>query len=93
VFEENQRRVWVPLDDIPDQVHNAFIAAEDKRCYQHKGIDERGLIRGYWVSLASEGKGHKFESCRARPTASFLVKLDKRAAEAAPILGIPVEPI
>jgi hypothetical protein len=23
----------------------------------------------------------------------FLVKLDKRAAEAAPILGIPVEPI
>src|SRR6516165_5490832 len=48
VFEENQRRVWVPLADIPEQVQKAFLAAEDKRFYQHKGIDERGakLHRG-----------------------------------------------
>ena len=31
VFEENQRRVWVALADIPEYVQNAFIAAEDKR--------------------------------------------------------------
>jgi penicillin-binding protein 1A len=31
VFEENQRRVWVPLADIPEHVQKAFIAAEDKR--------------------------------------------------------------
>ena len=42
VFEENQRRVWVPLADIPEHVQKAFLAAEDKRFYQHKGIDERG---------------------------------------------------
>jgi hypothetical protein len=30
---------------------------------------------------------------RVHYEALFLVKLDKRAAEAAPILGIPVEPI
>jgi penicillin-binding protein 1A len=41
VFEENQRRVWVPLADIPEHVQKAFLAAEDKRFYQHKGIDER----------------------------------------------------
>jgi penicillin-binding protein 1A len=45
VFEENQRRVWVRLADIPQHVRNAFIAAEDKRFYQHKGVDEHGLIR------------------------------------------------
>jgi penicillin-binding protein 1A len=45
VFEENQRRVWVRLADIPQHVCNAFIAAEDKRFYQHKGVDEHGLIR------------------------------------------------
>ena len=33
VFEENQRRLWVPLADIPDHVRNAFIAAEDKRLF------------------------------------------------------------
>jgi penicillin-binding protein 1A len=53
VFEENQRRVWVPLADIPEHVQKAFIAAEDRRFYQHKGIDERGLIRAFIGNLAS----------------------------------------
>ena len=53
VFEENQRRVWVALADIPEHVRNAFIAAEDKRFYQHKGIDERGLIRAFIGNLAA----------------------------------------
>src|SRR5882757_2956304 len=56
VFEENQRRLWVPLADIPDHVRNAFIAAEDKRFYQHQGIDERGLIRAFVGNLAQSGR-------------------------------------
>jgi penicillin-binding protein 1A len=56
VFEENQRRVWVPLSDIPEQVQNAFIAAEDKRFYDHKGVDERGLIRAFIGNLAQTGR-------------------------------------
>src|SRR6266516_4856061 len=56
VFEENQRRVWVPLADIPERVQKAFLAAEDKRFYQHKGIDERGLIRAFIGNLASSGR-------------------------------------
>jgi penicillin-binding protein 1A len=56
VFEENQRRVLVPLADIPEHVQKAFIAAEDKRFYQHKGIDERGLIRAFIGNLASSGR-------------------------------------
>ncbi len=56
VFEENQRRVWVVLADIPDHVQKAFVAAEDKRFFQHKGIDERGLIRAFVGNLASSGR-------------------------------------
>jgi penicillin-binding protein 1A len=56
VFEENQRRVWVPLADIPEQVQKAFLAAEDKRFYQHNGIDERGLIRAFVGNLAQSGR-------------------------------------
>jgi membrane carboxypeptidase/penicillin-binding protein len=33
MFEENQRRVRIPLAEIPDHVRNAFIAAEDGRFY------------------------------------------------------------
>ena len=56
VFEENQRRVWVVLADIPEHVQNAFVAAEDKRFYQHKGIDEHGLIRAFIGNLAQSGR-------------------------------------
>ena len=56
VFEENQRRTWVPLGDIPTYVQRAFIAAEDRHFYQHKGIDERGLIRAFVSNLAQAGR-------------------------------------
>ena len=56
VFEENQRRVWVALADIPEHVRNAFVAAEDKRFYQHKGVDERGLIRAFIGNLGGGGR-------------------------------------
>src|SRR6516164_5241170 len=52
VFEENQRRVWVVLSDIPELVQKSFIAAEDRRFYEHNGIDERGLIRAFIANLA-----------------------------------------
>src|SRR5262245_23921644 len=52
VFEANQRRVWVPLADIPQHVQQAFVAAEDKNFYQHKGIDESGVIRAFVGNLA-----------------------------------------
>ena len=31
VFEENQRRVWVALAEIPEHVQKAFLSAEDRR--------------------------------------------------------------
>ena len=37
-------------------MQKAFVAAEDKRFYQHKGIDERGLIRAFIGNLAEPGR-------------------------------------
>ena len=56
VFEPDNRRVWVPLRDIPVHVQRAFISAEDKRFYQHKGVDERSLIRAFIGNLAQSGR-------------------------------------
>jgi membrane carboxypeptidase/penicillin-binding protein len=56
VYTPNNRRVPVPLADIPHMVRNAFIAAEDKRFYQHAGIDERGLVRAFIGNLAQPGR-------------------------------------
>jgi membrane peptidoglycan carboxypeptidase len=41
---------------MPEYVQRAFVAAEDKRFYQHKGIDERGLIRAFITNIAEPGR-------------------------------------
>ena len=46
----------MPLADIPEHVQKAFVAAEDKRFFQHKGIDERGVIRAFIGNLAKPGR-------------------------------------
>ena len=56
IFDPDHRRIWVPLSDIPEPVQKAFVAAEDKRFYQHKGIDERGIIRAFVGNLAQPGR-------------------------------------
>jgi 1A family penicillin-binding protein len=56
VHERDQRRVWVSLADIPVHVQQAFIAAEDKRFYEHKGIDERALVRSFIGNLTQAGR-------------------------------------
>jgi penicillin-binding protein 1A len=56
LYEPDSRRVWVPLSDIPVSVQAAFIAAEDKRFYQHKGIDERSVIRAFIGAFGQSGR-------------------------------------
>ena len=52
VFESGNRRVWTSLADIPEPVQTAFVAAEDRRFYQHHGVDERGIIRAFIGNIA-----------------------------------------
>jgi len=56
VHEPDHRRVWISLGEIPVLVQRAFIAAEDKRFYQHRGVDERALIRAFIGNLAQSGR-------------------------------------
>jgi len=39
------RRIPVSIENTPDQLLNAFIAAEDDRFYQHPGVDWQGILR------------------------------------------------
>lgn len=40
-----ERRVWVDLDTLPPVVWQAFIAAEDRRFFDHPGVDVLGIGR------------------------------------------------
>src|SRR3954466_9963997 len=40
-----ERRLFVPIGQIPPQVKEAFLSAEDKNFYSHPGVDVFGIIR------------------------------------------------
>ena len=40
-----QKRLFVPIESIPDKVINAFLAAEDKNIFSHPGVDAKGILR------------------------------------------------
>jgi penicillin-binding protein 1A len=40
-----ERRIFVPINTIPKPVIDAFLSAEDKRFYEHGGLDFGGMIR------------------------------------------------
>jgi penicillin-binding protein 1A len=41
----------IAYEDIPQDLVNAFIASEDQRFYEHRGIDHRGIGRAIWANL------------------------------------------
>jgi len=56
LFEPDSRRRWVPLAEIPDFVQKAFVAAEDKRFFEHHGVDERSVIRAFMNTMGGDGR-------------------------------------
>ena len=40
-----ERRIFVPLSQVPRQLHDAVIATEDRRFYYHWGVDPIGIGR------------------------------------------------
>ncbi|MEL7343431.1 MAG: transglycosylase domain-containing protein, partial [Pseudomonadota bacterium] len=49
----DERRIFVPSEDIPDVVKQAFVSAEDKNFYQHPGYDLRGIGAAVYEAFAS----------------------------------------
>lgn len=49
-----QRRTPVSIEDVPEDLVQAFLAAEDSRFYEHSGVDIKGLSRAT-VELISTG--------------------------------------
>ena len=53
-FGEIKRRS-IDYDDIPEDIKNAFLAAEDDNFFNHQGISYSGLIRSFIRCLSSSG--------------------------------------
>ena len=43
-----ERRIIVPIEEVPKPVVDAFVAAEDGQFYEHEGLDYPGILRAFW---------------------------------------------
>ncbi|WBU65176.1 penicillin-binding protein 1A [Paracoccus aerodenitrificans] len=51
-----ERRIYVPGEEIPDLVKQAFISAEDKNFYVHRGYDMGGIMAAARDAVVSRGE-------------------------------------
>ncbi len=51
-----ERRLFVPAEEIPDLVAQAFISAEDRNFYQHGGYDPRAIVAAFVDAVQSRGR-------------------------------------
>jgi penicillin-binding protein 1A len=90
-----ERRIFVPINVIPKQVIAAFLSAEDKRFYEHGGLDFTGIVRAIVNNLQNYGKKRPegASTITQQVAKNFLLsseqKLDRKLKEA--ILAIRIE--
>ncbi len=48
-----ERREWVAIETLPDHVWQAFVAAEDRRFFEHPGVDLQGIARALYINTQS----------------------------------------
>src|SRR3989449_8269065 len=51
-----ERRSVVSIEEVPDALKHAILAAEDERFYEHPGIDYVGVLRAAYANLVAGGR-------------------------------------
>ena len=55
LLRQDKNMEYLSYEQIPDNIKNAFVAVEDKRFYQHKGVDFQALVRVLVVYIKNHG--------------------------------------
>ena len=76
-----EHRVFVPIDNIPQNVVHAFISAEDKNFYDHGGLDFRGILRAMLANVGHVIRGENLEGASTitqQVAKNFLLSSEQR---------------
>jgi len=73
----NERRIVIPLSEMPKMLIDAFIAAEDARFFKHKGIDFLSIIRAYIKNIEAGTIVQGGSTITQQVTKSFLLTPEK----------------
>jgi penicillin-binding protein 1A len=54
VLRGRESRVLVPSNKISPWMKHAIVAVEDKRFYEHRGVDVHGMLRALWADIRNQ---------------------------------------
>jgi penicillin-binding protein 1A len=54
-----EQRLYLPINNIPDLVIEAFLSAEDKNFYEHNGLDYSGILRAVVTNINNMRAGRR----------------------------------
>ncbi len=77
----NERRIFMPIETIPDRVKSAFISAEDKNFYTHGGLDFKGIVRSQISNIGNLISGRRLEGASTitqQVAKNFLLSSEQR---------------
>ena len=76
-----ERRLFVPVEEIPDLVKHAFVSAEDKNFYTHAGYDARGIGAALVEAVQTRGETVRGASTITQQVMKNFLLSGDRAAE------------
>src|SRR5205814_10006278 len=53
ILRGSQARILIPSSRISPWIKHAIVAIEDKRFYEHRGVDVRGMARAVWADVTN----------------------------------------
>lgn len=72
-----KRRIPVSYEDIPPQLIQAFLAAEDDRFFEHPGVDYQGLLRAAYSLLLTGEKAQGGSTITMQVARNFFLSNEK----------------
>ncbi len=72
-----KRRIPVVYEQIPEQVVQAFVAAEDDRFFEHIGVDYQGLLRAAYKVLMTGEKSQGGSTITMQVARNYLLTREK----------------
>jgi penicillin-binding protein 1A len=72
-----ERRVIIPIEEVPKPVVDAFVAAEDGQFYEHEGRDSAGILRAAFTNLVQGRKAQGASTITQQVAKTFLLSSER----------------
>ena len=72
-----EKRILIKIDDVPQNMVNAIVSAEDDRFFEHPGVDWQGLVRAAVYLIRHGRKGQGGRTITMQVARNYLLTLEK----------------